>query len=379
LGDPLRQIDLLEGEAKTAILRVLERGEFTPGAEVQSLEEEFSLWLGRKSSVATGSGHAALEGALFALEIGRGDEVAVCANLDISAVGPISRRGATPHFVDIAPGTTGMDPAALATSWSQSLRAVLVVHTYGYPAPVHELAGIARMHGAAVVEDISHAPGAWIEQQRVGSVGDITVMSCASTKPLAAVGNAGMASADDPELIRNLREYIAYGFDSTSLLAIHRGDPGARYRYATVGINGMPDELQAAVLRLKLARIDDWAVRRRDNMLVYQEAIESSGSDLILPIALSEGDKPAPRYYVAQARRERDLLVSGMRQRGVAATLGYLPTLNHQAVFSHLPEANLSATDAFANSMIGFPLAPELSKAEVSTAATILHEMLAVL
>jgi dTDP-4-amino-4,6-dideoxygalactose transaminase len=368
LADTRRLLGELGSGVLEAVGRVLDRGAFVSGVESASLEEEFSRWIGLGGAVAMGSGNAALQSTLHAIGIGPGDVVASAANLDLSAVAPVVQLGAGLSWVDIVEGGTGMDPSHLAEHWDPRTRAVLVVHTHGYTTDVEAVVAVAHNRGALVIEDITHGPGARVDGRRVGTIGDAVVVSCAPTKPFGTIGNLGLLASDDPSLVRRAREYGAYGFDLDSLDALHRGEPGARFAYAAVGVNGLPSELEAAVARLKVSKLDEWAGRRREHESIVRGALREVLADPLGPVESSPGGVAAPRHAVIRVPR-RDDVVSALAEAGVATTLNYVPSLHrHRAVPGSA--IDLPVTDALDETLVCVPCGPELRPDEVELVAT---------
>ncbi len=358
LSDPCRQLAMLGDRVSAMFERVLESGVFIAGPESLALESEFAAWLGHDSGLCVSSGTAALESVLHAFGVSGGDAVAVTANLDISAVTPVIRLGAEPTWVDVAPGTTGMSVDDLEARWHDRIRAVLLVHTHGYPADAAAIAAIACERGVPLIEDITHSPGVWLDGRRAGTFGRMAIMSCAPTKPLGAIGSLGLVSSDDVDLIRRARRYASYGFKLSSLEALHSGWIGPWFDYVTVGINGLPDELQAGIVRLKLPLIDGWAERRRRIAARYDDFFAQAGPGHAAPVASPSGARPAPRSYVILAR-ERDRLAKTLADRGIATSYNYVPALHRQQVFAGRGPISLPATDQLDATILGLPNAPE--------------------
>jgi dTDP-4-amino-4,6-dideoxygalactose transaminase len=374
LADPVRQLELLGPAVATAVTRVMASGSYLDGTESHALEADFARWIGRRSAVVTASGNAALEAVLHGFGIGPGDAVAVAANLDISAVAPVVRRGADLVWVDLVPGTTVMDPSHLAEVWQGRIKAVLAVHTHGHPVDLDAVVALSREREAVVIEDLTHAPGAWVGRRRAGAIGDAMVMSCAPTKPLGAIGNLGIIALDDPVVERRAREFCAYGFDLTSLDQLHHGRPGARFRYVSVGINGLAEEIQAAVVRLKLPLIDAWADRRRAFADRYRMMVQDLDDPLIRVAKSVSGTLPAPRNVVLMVEG-RDRLLVELRKRGIAVSLNYVPSLHRQSVFGGQPTL-LPTTDELDRTLLCLPCSPESTEDEIGFAVETLEGLL---
>ncbi|MCY3539204.1 MAG: DegT/DnrJ/EryC1/StrS family aminotransferase [bacterium] len=375
LSDPGRQLLMLGDQVGEAVERVLGSGVFLAGSESAALEGEFAAWLGRDAGLCVSSGSSALESILYALGVGNGDAVAVTSNLDISAVAPIVRLGAEPAWVDVVPGTTGMSVDDLDARWDGRIRAILLVHTHGYPAAAQAAARLGREKGVPLIEDITHAPGAWLGGERVGTFGRAAIMSCAPTKPLAAVGSLGLIAADDTRLIRRAREYASYGFELAGLEALHRGQAGPHFDYVTAGINGLPDELSAAIVRAKLPLMDGWADRRRAKAALYDDLFARVGQARAVPVGCPPKSSSAPRSYVIQAE-DRDSLAKDLGARDIGVSYNYVPSLHRQRVFATDDPVDLPATDRLDDTILGLPNAPENRDSETEYVLEVLEYLL---
>jgi dTDP-4-amino-4,6-dideoxygalactose transaminase len=368
LSNPRRQYLELHDEIDAAFAAVVDRGVFTPDREVEAFEVEFSGWLGVDFAVGVASGSAALFLAMRALGVGPDDEVATTANLDISAVAPISQLGAEPLWIEIDPATHTMSPKDLEQKITTRTRAVVVVHCHGTPAAMDDVVRIARRRGLAVVEDATPAPGAFVGSRRVGALGDVGCFSLAPTKPLGALGNSGVVVTGDAEVAERVRVHANYGFAMDSVAEIRSGMPGATFRYVEAGVNATMDELQAAVLRVKLRHIDAWADRRREHAESYRSSLRSlEGLTLPGPHA---GTTPAPRAFVVE-HDHRDQIMERLHADGVQSALNYYPALHLQAPYG-FPEAvgTLPVTERVVRDLLCIPVGPELSPDEVAHVAT---------
>ena len=252
LNDLARHHAPLRSELDAAMARVQDRGWYILGPEVEAFEREFAAYCGTGECVAVGNGTDALELSLRALAIGPGDEVVTAANAGMYATTAIRAAGAVPAYVEIDESTLLMDPAALAAGLGARTRAVIVTHLYGRLADVDALVRIARERGVALIEDCAQAHGARAGGGMAGTHGALGCFSFYPTKNLGALGDAGAVVTGDRELAAKLRALRTYGW-------------GAKYHCTMEGgMNSRMDELQAAVLRVKLPRLDGWNRRRRD-------------------------------------------------------------------------------------------------------------------
>lgn len=371
LVDPTQQYRELKSEIDDALARVLSRGVFTPDREVAALESELATWIDAPHVVAVSSGTAALQLSLEALGIARGDEVAVTANLDISAVAPITHVGAEPVWIDIDPASHTMSASSLEERLTTRTRAILVVHLQGFPADMESLAAVANAAKVPIIEDATHGPGASYRGRKVGTYGAAGCFSFAPTKPLGALGNAGAVVTRSTRMARRVRTLANYGFTASSISAIRSGEPGATFEYETIGTNATLDELQAAVVRVKLRHIDEWVERRRRRFALYRDALRGV-AHLQEP---EPGSEPAPRACVMLHRR-RSEAAERLRNVGIQTGLQYVPPLHLQTPYG-APSASgqLPVTESVASKLLCLPVAPELPIQMIQGAASSAREI----
>ena len=369
LADPRRQYLELQDELDDAIAGVLSRGVFTPDEQVDALEADISAWMGLPYAVAVGSGSSALMLTLRALGVGTGDEVAVTANLDISAVSPISQLGAHPLWIDIDPRTHNMSPVDLESRLTPQTRAVLVVHSHGIPAALDDLMRVAGNRDVPVVEDVTLGPGARYRGARIGSSGVAACLSMAPTKPLGGLGNAGVVVTRSETVAAQVRTLANYGFTSDSIESIRSGLPGATFRYKEAGVNATMDEIQAAVLRVKLRHVDAWADRRRAYSKIYDSILNVFTDEVVGRQESSQEAVAAPRTYVL-SHENRDLIAMDLHRERVLTAVHYYPTLHVQPPYGSPEKAGgLPATERIAEELLCLPVAPELSESDIEHAA----------
>src|SRR5215208_2668080 len=241
-----------KAEIDVAIHRVLASGRLDWGDEVPAFEEEFAHWNGATHAVTVGSGTAALKIALLALGIGPGDEVVTVPNTDIASSSALRLAGADVVWVDVEPVSRTMDVAAFEAAITPRTRAVLPVDLYGHPAKLKGIVAVARKHDLAVVEDACIALGATSDGRKVGTLADVTCFSFAPTKHLGAFGSGGACLTEDAALAERLRLISGYGQARSRHRSINGDAVSAGLHHETDGTNERLDELQAAVLRVKL-------------------------------------------------------------------------------------------------------------------------------
>ena len=340
LTDVKAQYAPLLADVRAAVDGVLERGQFILGPEVRAFEEEAARFLETSHAVGVANGTDALVLVLDALGIGPGDEV-ICPSFTFYATAEsIARRGATPVFADIDPGTLNLDPADVAERVTPRTKAILAVHLYGRPAPLDELPD-----GIPVVEDAAQAFGARLGGKRVGAIGAVGTFSFYPTKNLFGLGDGGLVVSNDPELADRIR-----------LLRFH----GSRdkERFDAVGYNSRLDELQAAVLRLFLGHVDQWNDARRAAAARYAEL--GLGELCELP-----PDEPGHVYHVYCVRtRERDRVAAALRGQDIGCATYYSTPLHLQPAMRSLASGSLPETERAAQETLALPLWPAITTAQ---------------
>jgi len=349
LVDLAAQYQDLKPEIDAAIARVLEGGHFILGPEVEALEREVAAYCGTSHAVAVASGTDALELALRAAGLGPGDEVITTAFSFFATASSIVNIGATPVFVDLDPVTYALDPAQVEAKVSSKTKAILPVHLYGHPCDMDALARIAQRHKLAIIEDCAQAIGAEHRGRKVGSFGLAGCFSFYPTKNLGAYGDAGMVVTSDARVAEQVR-----------LLRIHGSRDRARYE--VISRNSRLDELQAAVLRVKLPHLDAWNAARRQHAARYQALLkDAAGPALVLPHA-QEGSLHVFHLYVIRVK-ERDRVQKALVQAGVGAQIHYPYALPHQPVFASLGyrTGQFPVAERAAAEVISLPAYPELT------------------
>ncbi|MFN8497942.1 MAG: DegT/DnrJ/EryC1/StrS family aminotransferase [Anaerolineae bacterium] len=349
-----------------AVQRVVDRAVYTPDVEVAHFEAEFAQYIGVRHAIAVASGGAAVMLALRAVGVGAGGEVISVPNVDISASAPIAHAGGRPVWVDIHPRTYNLDPTQLEAAITPRTRAIVVVHMYGSPAAMRPILTIAERYRLAVIEDASLAHGAMYGGQRVGSLGRIGCFSFSPGKLLGALGEAGIVVTNDAALAERVRVLGAYGFNVASLNAVRRGVIGARFEYEAEGFNAGMDELQAAVLRVKLPHLDGWLAQRRAHAALYRERLAALEPEyLLLPEDDLEGEAVYRNFVIRTPRR--DALQAYLAGRGIWSGLMYVPPLHVQPVYHGLGYAHgaFPVTEQVTRELLCLPTYPELTRPEI--------------
>ncbi|MSQ09993.1 MAG: DegT/DnrJ/EryC1/StrS family aminotransferase [Dehalococcoidia bacterium] len=338
-------------EVQAAIDRVLTRGWFVLGPEVDAFEQAFAAYVGARHGVGVASGTDALHLALRACGIGPGDEVITVPNTAVATVAAIEMAGARPVFADIDPITMNMAPASAAAAITPHTKALLPVHLYGQTADLHPLLELARDHGLRLIEDACQAHGALHRGRPVGGIGDIGCFSFYPTKNLGGYGDGGMAVTSDPHLAERLRLLRAYGW-------------AERDRSVIRGVNSRLDELQAAILRVKLTHLDTWTTVRRALASRYQNALATAGW-LTLPGDISYGRHVYHLFVVRTT--QRDAFRQHLAERGIGTLVHYPTPIYLQDAYRDLgvTQGACPIAEQAAAQIVSLPLHPHLSEAEV--------------
>jgi dTDP-4-amino-4,6-dideoxygalactose transaminase len=337
-------------EIDEAMQRVLERGQYILGQEVKAFEAEFAAYLGVGQAWGVGSGTEALHLALAACGVGPGDEVITVAHTAVATVSAIELLGAAPVLVDIDPATFTLDPGQLLRVISAKTKAIVPVHLYGQPADLAPILEVARRHGLRVIEDCAQAHGALYEGKRVGAWGDIACFSFYPTKNLGAIGDGGAVVTSDPALGERVRLLREYGW-------------AERYVSHIPGWNSRLDELQAAILRVKLRYLDaDNAARAR---LAARYAAGLAGLAVTLPVTGHNRTHVYHLYVIRSPHRAE--LQAFLREQAVGALVHYPVPVHRQPAYQgrlrggeRLPE-----TESAAREVLSLPMYPELTEAEM--------------
>jgi dTDP-4-amino-4,6-dideoxygalactose transaminase len=354
--DLTRQYNKLKPEFDAAIRNVIESGRFIMGDDVKLLEGEFSSYCGAKYGIGVNSGTDALFIGLQAIGIKAPDEVITVSYTYIATALAVSFTGAKPVFVEPDPATYCIDPKTIEKAVTKNTKAILVVHLYGHPVDMDPVLAIAKKRGLLVMEDSAQAHGAEYKGKRVGSLADISGFSFFPTKNLGAFGDGGMITTSNAEFADKARLLRDYGRK-------------VRDHHIIKGRNSRLDTLQAAVLRVKLKRLDDFNSSRRRLAGVYNEMFKSAGDKIIVP---KEADYAKHVYHLYVIRvKNRDAVVAGLKERGVPTLVHYPIPIHLQEAFSDLgyKKGSLPITEKICDEIISLPMFPEMTEEEVRYAA----------
>ena len=347
--DLKRQHAALKTELMAAAERVIESSAFVLGPDGRALETELARLCGARHGVGVGSGTDALRLALTALGVAAGDEVITPAFSFVASATTIVMAGARPVFVDVDHETLTLDVAAVERALTPRTKVIMTVHLYGHPAALDRITALARARGLAVLEDAAQAVGASWQGRPIGGWGDAACLSFYPTKNLGACGDAGMllTTRDDvAEHVRRLR---------------HHGDSG-RYHHVELGYCTRLDELQAALLRVKLRRLREWEDRRRAIAAEYLEALAH------LPLELPVERAGARHVYHLFTVRHpnRDALVAALTELGIGTGVHYPRAVPGQPLFGEDGQARWPEAWRAAREVLSLPCFPEMTEAEVT-------------
>src|SRR6266567_1798474 len=346
LVDLQAQFQSIKPQVMVEIESVLESMQLFLGPQSQAFENEFAHYCGTKYGVGLSSGTDALTLALRACDIGQGDEVITVANTFIATVEAVALVGAKPVFIDIDPDTYTMDWRQLGKVLTSRTRAIIPVHLYGHPVDMQPVLDFAHQHGLRVIEDASQAHGASYKRQRVGGIGDIGCFSFYFSKNLGAYGEAGACVTNDVNLAESIRKNRDHG----SLI---------RYQHETLGINARLDEIQAAVLRVKLPYLEKWNAARQTHAKFYTENLQ----ELVQAIPIVRPWATHVYYvYVVQVQ-ERDQFRTSLEQEGIATGIHYPIPIHLQPACSRYGYVRgmLPVTEAVTSHIVSLPMYAELT------------------
>jgi dTDP-4-amino-4,6-dideoxygalactose transaminase len=364
--DLLPQYQALKAEIDAAMQAVAADGHFILGQNVKALEAEVAAYCGSAYAVGVNSGTDALHLALRALRIGPGDEVITTPFTFIATTEAIGMVGATPVFVDIDPDTFNMDPARLAAAITPRTKAILPVHLYGQACAMDEILAVARAHGLYVVEDCAQAMGSSYRGRKVGTLGDVGCLSFFPSKNLGCYGDGGMVITDNAEIA-----------DRVEMLRRHGGK--VKYHHSVLGLNSRLDELQAAILRVKLPHLDAWLAARRAHAYRYNALLaavpgvvtptERLGAHAIRPTHAVNFpiDRLSCTYHQYTVRvAERDRVQRALADAGVGTMVYYPVPLHLQEVHADLRHqpGDFPAAEEAAATCLSLPIFPELQPAQ---------------
>ena len=363
-----------KNEIDEAVARAFSSGRYILGAEVQAFEAEFAAWIGVPAVIACGNGTDAIALALRGLGIGTGATVVTVSHTAVATVAAIEMTGATPLLIDIDPDYYTMDPVALTLVLKQPppglppIRAIVPVHLYGQPADLDRIVPLCREHGVALIEDCAQAHGARLHGKRVGTFGDAATFSFYPTKNLGALGDGGAVAVSDPRLAERIRAIRQYGWHEQAISK-------------EVGINSRLDEVQAAILRAKLPRLDAQNTRRRQIAQAYTDALTDPKLRAAAPIRpprQRDGFTHVFHLYVTRSAN-RNRLQAALSRVGIGTAIHYPVPTHLQPAYAGrvtVDARGCPVTEIAAREVLSLPVYPELTAADVETVCATLRTLL---
>ena len=344
--------DELRADLDGAIQRVVTSSHYVLGPEVEAFEHEFARFCGARHCVGVANGTEAIELVLRALDIGAGHEVVTVAHTAFPTVAAITAAGATPVFADVDPDTYCMQPGALADGFTSRTRAVLPVHLYGRCADMNPIRTLAAEAGVPVIEDAAQAHGASYGGRRAGVLGHAAAFSFYPTKNLGALGDGGAVVTDDDEVAQRVRRLRNYGEESKNVNVV----PGRNSRL---------DELQAAILRVKLPHLEHWNAERRRIASLYDELLADSA------VAPPSKDKGHVYHLYVVRSRARDALRAHLRSAGVESQVHYPTPVHRQPAYARGARSagTLATSEELAVQVLSLPAYPGLGDDHVQEVA----------
>ena len=345
------------------IEELMERSDFILGDEVKKFEEEFAAYIGVKHGIGVASGTDALHLALRACDVGPDDEVITAANTFIATATAITLTGARTVLVDVDPKTYNINPALIEAKITKKTKVIIPVHLYGQPAAMGEIMRIARKHSLKVIEDAAQAHGAFVATgKKAGSDGDLACFSFYPAKNLGAAGDAGMVVTDNAQLAEKVRLLRNYG-------------QKVKNQHTLKGFNSRLDNLQAAVLRIKLKYLDQWNQQRQANARIYQEFFTAEprlkSDEVILanpsnPTGKTAGPNHVYHLYVILAQN-RDKLADWLKERKIATGLHYPVPIHLHECYQDLgyQSGDFPVAEEYAAKTLSLPMYPDLTKEQI--------------
>jgi len=355
--DLTKQYATIQAEIDAATARVLKGGWYILGPEVKAFEKELAEYIGTQFAIGVGSGTEAIHIALLALGIGAGDEVITVPNTAVATVAAIELTGARPVLVDVRDDTMLIDVEKIERAITPRTKAIIPVHLFGQSADLDPILAIARAKNIFVLEDCAQAHGATYRGKRVGSIGDLAAFSFYPTKNLGAYGDGGAITTNNPELAQRIDLLRQYGWRE-------------RYTSDIKGMNSRLDELQAAILRVKLRHLDVWNRARRERAALYTELLRTVTPPREMPYG-----EAVYHLYVVQSPK-RDALIAHLKARGIGTMIQYPHTIHLQPAYANLGyrAGSFPVAERLAREIVSLPLYPELSLEDVKSIAQVVNE-----
>jgi len=329
----------LRQDLQAAFDRVMDSGRFIMGPELESFEDEFAQFCQVKHCIGVGNGLEAIHLLLRAYGIGPGDEVVVPANTFVATWLAVTESGATPIPVDPNPKTYNIEASLISEVITHRTRAIIPVHLYGQPADMDPIKEVASKHGLVVIEDAAQAQGARYKNRRTGSLGHAAATSFYPGKNLGALGDGGAVLTNDLMIAERVKQLRNYGSK-------------IKYHHDIIGFNSRLDEIQAAFLRIKLSKLDEWNKKRQNIAERYTELL--SDTSLVLPLFPSYVE-PVWHLYVIRSRK-RDALQQHLRNKGIETAIHYPVPSHRQSSYKNYGHLSLPVAELLAKEIISLPI-----------------------
>jgi dTDP-4-amino-4,6-dideoxygalactose transaminase len=349
-ANPTAQFESHKEEIESAVLRVMRSNRYILGDEVEALEQEFASYIGVSAAIGVANGTDALEIAIRALGIDFGDEIITVSHTAVATVAAIEAAGALPVLIDVDPKTFTINVQQLESVLSTKTKAIIAVHLYGQSADLDLIKAFCRKNDLWLIEDVSQAHGATWKGKRLGSIGDIACFSCYPTKNLGALGDAGLITTNNIELAKRVRMIREYGWAN-------------RYVSDLVGRNSRLDEVQAAILRVKLRYLDSDNNKRRKIAACYAQGLKSLPIDL--PI-INPNCESVYHLYVIKTKF-RDSLKAYLAQKDIETIIHYPLPIHLQPAYKNRIKTfeRLEVTKNLSDEVLSLPMYPELNSSSV--------------
>jgi dTDP-4-amino-4,6-dideoxygalactose transaminase len=363
-NNPLANYSAHRAEIDKAVNRVLEGGRYILSDETARFEKDFSFFIGTNYAVGTGNGTEALLLALCALGVGQGDEVITVSHTAVATVAAIEMSGARPVLIDVDSSSYTMNPELLEKVRTERTKAIVPVHLYGQPCDLEPTLDFARSYGIRVIEDCAQSHGAQYQGRRVGSWGDAGAFSFYPTKNLGCLGDGGAVTTNDEGLYTRLLSLRQYGWDRSRVSQIS-------------GFNSRLDELQAAILRVKLAHLEQNNQKRKTIARYYDEAL--AGKDLVLPTSAPVKTHVYHQYVVRCPEASyRNALAGFLVRKGIQTAVHYPTPVHLQPAYLKLLRApnSLPVTEEICQTILSLPMFPELKEDELAAVSQGISEFI---
>ena len=357
-SNPSEQFKSYQSEIELAITSVIRSSSYILGEQVSLLEKEFADYIGTSSAIGVANGTDAIEIALRALNIGFGDEVITVSHTAVATIAAVEASGANVVLVDIDPEFYTLNPKLIKDALTKKTKAVIAVHLYGNAVDLDPILSFCKTNQLFLIEDVSQAHGAKYKGSRLGSIGDIGCFSCYPTKNLGAIGDAGLVTTNNLDLADKVRMSREYGWQNRTSIV-----PGRNSRL---------DEIQAAILRIKLRYLDADNQKRRNRAKFYFENLSLLP---LVPPKIHENVEPVFHLFVIQVANQNKL-INFLKKKGVMAGIHYpLPVHLHPAYKGRvMHSSDMSVTENIVKNIISLPIYPELSNIDSKLIVNALHE-----